>query len=562
MQRWLGSRVWALVALAGVVISAGWGRSHGWALVLGGVLVAAGLGAQLALLGLAAGRRGLWTFWIRFIPGAMLTLAVGCWYWANSPRLPGISGTAVALTLAALWFARGAPAATGFELQSRNLPGTTDRPGVTPHWPYGLAAVIFLGFLVLSFAAAAVSLPAWAMLGLAVLATLALVATGIDYQRLAAQNHSTSRALRQFAPVYAMPYNGYASFHIGLWLPYLLRTGKPVVVVTTNPVAFERVAEHYAVPVIYTPQAQHRAAIRAMFPPSVRAAFYVHNGGNAEFLKIKNVTHVFVHHGDSDKETSARPRTVAYDVLVVAGQAAIDRFAVRGIPVPSSKFKVLGRPQIEEIHTVDHPIAAVEQPVVLYAPTWQGASEEVNYSSLPIGAAIVRALLARNATVVFRPHPAGRGNPDNAAAISAINALLAADAKATRRRHRWGKAADAPTVAELTNQVDAMVSDVSGMVTDFLQSLKPFAMVSTRLDTEQFRTRFPSSQAAYVIEGDLSTLDSALDAMLGDDPLAAVRAERRRYYLGGFEDGESARAFIRYAESLASESAAVASARM
>jgi hypothetical protein len=96
-----------------------------------------------------------------------------------------------------------------------------------------------------------------------------------------------------------------------------------------------------------------------------------------------------------------------------------------------------------------------------------------------------------------------------------------------------------------------MVADVSGVVTDFMQSLKPFAMVATGDDTETFRTRFPSSRSAYVIEWDLSTLDDALDAMLGTDPLAAIRAERRKYYLGGYDNGESARAFVSYLQSLA-----------
>ncbi len=38
--------------------------------------------------------------------------------------------------------------------------------------------------------------------------------------------------------------------------------------------------------------------------------------------------------------------------------------------------------------------------------------------------------------------------------------------------------------------------------------------------------------------------------MLGDDPLAATRLERREYYLGGYANGESARAFVRYLQSL------------
>jgi hypothetical protein len=98
-----------------------------------------------------------------------------------------------------------------------------------------------------------------------------------------------------------------------------------------------------------------------------------------------------------------------------------------------------------------------------------------------------------------------------------------------------------------------MVADVSGVVTDFMQSLKPFAMVATGDETDTFRARFPSSRSAYVIEWDLSTLDDALDAMLGDDPLAPTRVERREYYLGGYEHGESARAFVRYLQSLTAD---------
>jgi CDP-glycerol glycerophosphotransferase (TagB/SpsB family) len=162
-------------------------------------------------------------------------------------------------------------------------------------------------------------------------------------------------------------------------------------------------------------------------------------------------------------------------------------------------------------------------------------------------------LLARNATVIFRPHPANRKLPEAAAAIAAIEELLRADADAASRRRRWGEAASEPTLPELANAADAMVADVSAVVTDFMQSLKPFAMVATGNKTDTFRARFPSSRSAYVIEWDLSTLEDALDAMLGDDPLAPIRVERRDYYLGGYENGESARAFVRYLQSLTAD---------
>jgi hypothetical protein len=86
-----------------------------------------------------------------------------------------------------------------------------------------------------------------------------------------------------------------------------------------------------------------------------------------------------------------------------------------------------------------------------------------------------------------------------------------------------------------------------------MQSLKPFAMVATGDKTAAFRARFPSSRSAYVIEWDLSTLDDALDAMLGDDPLAPIRVERRKYYLGGYENAASARAFVSYLQSLTAD---------
>jgi hypothetical protein len=377
--------------------------------------------------------------------------------------------------------------------------------------------------------------------------------TRIQLARFTTYSHEVLDKLRAYGPVLTMPYNGHAAFHIGLWSPYLERTGLPFTVVTTDALAFRRVAERYTMPVVYAPKADRRA-IRAMLPKTVRAALYVFSRDNDEFMKVRRMTHVWLHHGDSDKEASRRRKFRAYDVLVVAGQAAIDRYAAHGVHIPSKKFKILGRPQVENIETVTTSICTVDKPVVLYAPTWYAVNHKYHHSSLPIGTAIVSALLVRNATVIFRPHPANRKLPEAAAAIAAIHELLRVDAEATSRPHRWDAAASDPTFAELANAAHAMVADVSGVVTDFMQSLKPYAMVATGDKTDIFRARFPSSRSAYVIEWDLSTLDDALDAMLGDDPLAPTRAERRQYYLGGYENGESARAFVRYLQTLTADS--------
>ena len=543
MSRLLRSRAWSVLALiAGV--SSFWAGDNLWLRLTCAAGLTVGIGQQLGLLALSIRRRMLGTFWIRLSVATMLCVGVAGWYLANSQGMPGlvIGGLVVALT--GLWWFRARP--DFVQLQARNLPGAPE-PVDPPRWPYGWAGAGVCGFLVLGFIAATLSLPAAVFPILAVLAVVMLAVIVVPHTRFVRYNKQVLEVLRAYRPVLTMPYDGQAGFHIGLWLPYVERTGHRFTVVTTNAVAFRHVSEMYTMPVIYAPK-KGRRAIRAMLPKTVRAALYVYNGNNRQFIKVRRVKHIWLHHGDSDKEACFRRKSAAYDILVVAGRAAIDRYAAHGVQIPSTKFKILGRPQIENIETVTTPISTVDNPVVLYAPTWQTAD---NHSSLPIGPAIVSALLDRDATVIFRPHPAGRKLPESAAAIAAIQKLLRADAEATQRAHRWGAAADKPSFAELANVADAMVADVSGVVTDFMQSLKPFAMVATGDDTERFRARFPSSRSAYVIEWDLSTLNDALDAMLGADPLAAIRVERRKYYLGGYDNGESARAFVSYLQSLA-----------
>jgi hypothetical protein len=512
-----------------------------------------GIAQQLALLALSIHMGMLGTFSVGLSAATMLCAGVACWYLANSPRLPLLVVAGLVGILTGLWWFCKVPKDAGVvQLQARNLPGAPEEPVDPPRWSYGWGGAVICGFLVLGFVAATLSLPVAVFPVLAVLAVAVLAVIRVQLARFTRYNQEVLDKLRAYRPVLTMPYNGHAAFHIGLWSPYLERTGQPFTVVTTDALAFQRVAERYTMPVIYAPQGDRRA-IRAMLPKTVRAALYVFSRNNDDFIKVRRMTHVWLHHGDSDKEASFRRKSRAYDVLVVAGQAAIDRYAAHGIHIPSKKFKILGRPQVENIETATAPISAVDKPVVIYAPTWYAAGHRYHHSSLPIGTAIVSALLARNATVIFRPHPANRRLPEAAAAIAAIHELLRADAEATSRPHRWDAAASDPTFAELANAADAMVADVSGVVTDFMQSLKPFAMVATGDETDTFRARFPSSRSAYVIEWDLSTLDDALDAMLGDDPLAPTRVERREYYLGGYEHGESARAFVGYLQSLTAD---------
>ena len=277
--------------------------------------------------------------------------------------------------------------------------------------------------------------------------------------------------------------------------------------------------------------------------PSLRAVFYVNaSSGNGAMVRYQQLTHVYLGHGDSDKPPSYNPTHAMYDKVFCAGPAAIDRYAAHGVDIPRSKFEIVGRPQVESVRPADGS-GAIR--TVLYAPTWRGHVSETLLYSLPQGEAIIRALLARGLTVIFRAHPFSHEFPEDAVVVRRIEALLAADAAASGRTHLYGAAAETErSIVECINTSDAMVSDVSSVVSDYLFSGKPFALVAVPSPPEQFVRDFPVAQGSYVVDAQLTNLGEALDLMLGDDPRQKQRAAIRDYYLGDFAAEGYAQNFV------------------
>ncbi|HEX6445528.1 MAG TPA: hypothetical protein VF053_10600 [Streptosporangiales bacterium] len=94
-----------------------------------------------------------------------------------------------------------------------------------------------------------------------------------------------------------------------------------------------------------------------------------------------------------------------------------------------------------------------------------------------------------------------------------------------------------PTLYECFNQADLLVTDISSVVGDFLQSRKPYAVCNPGdLDEEVFRERYPSASAAYLIGSRVDELAAAVDevraAPVGADALADRRHALRTYLLG------------------------------
>jgi len=362
-----------------------------------------------------------------------------------------------------------------------------------------------------------------------------------------AQARAIRTRLARLQPTLAILHSGGtggSAYQLPMWLPYIERVGEPYVVVTQEPKTVPIIKKLTKAPVICAGSADPRL-LRQVLVPSIKVAFYVRNTkDNRVFLAHRRITHVWLNHGDSDKPANFNPLHKEFDKLFVCGQLGVDRYAANGVEIPAEKFEIVGRPQVGDIELFTTPVAERAEPVVLYAPTWMGLHSYDNYTSLPVAPELVRRLVERGVRVIFRPHPLSR-KPAEIDQVTAVEDVLRADAEATGRAHVWGKKAEQTwSVADCVNRSDALVSDVSSVVSDYLASLKPYALVAMNHTEEEFRETFASARSAYVIRRDLSNLDECLDALLGPDPLLASRTERREYTLGGLTGGEAADAFV------------------
>ncbi|KAB1911556.1 CDP-glycerol glycerophosphotransferase family protein [Micromonospora sp. AMSO31t] len=527
--------------------------------------------ALAALLLAAVGSSRLWA-----LPPAVLALALLAWMWRGGSAA---AGTAVAgrILLLACAYLLGAVhgsldpalavgvAVAGLAILSEpllasvseavypvaaNLPGSGSGADRSPNLSRVALAngVAVVAALVCAFT----GLVGWVALVVAAAALGLTLLTGLQaLRRVRARRSREAKllaALTAYEPAFLVHWNAPAgtAYQLAMWLPYLERLGRKFFVLVRNQTNFHEVTGLTKAPVVLRMGLNQ---IDDVIAPSLRAAFYVNTATmNNHVLRYTNLKHIQLNHGDSDKVPSHNPVFRIYDKNFVAGQAAIDRFAANGVSMPAEMFTIVGRPQVENVAIATEPIGSIASPRVLYAPTWAGFYADSNYSSLLVGYDIVKALVARGCSVVFRPHPYSRRSAELARECDRIRTLLAEDRRTNGRPHVFGAEAEVSmTVADCFNASDAMVSDVSSVVADYLYSEKPFVMVAVSVPGARFPEAFPLARAAYVIDahgGRLQGLDAVLDDFLGSDPLAAARRDLKKYYLGDIPADRYAQRFL------------------
>lgn len=440
------------------------------------------------------------------------------------------------------------------------LPGLTIRlRNNVPVQGFLLGQVLFLPLLVV-LGLAELSALLWLIPVVIILGFLAWVfLDAVQRRRRSRAGHeAVPEVLEEMQPQFVVYWDAprNSGYELAMWIPHLQRLGMPFFVMVRSVAGFNeaaRLCEDTGTPVI---MARSLMDLERLVVPTLRAAFYVNNGAkNSHLVRYIDLTHVQLLHGDSDKAASFNPVTAMFDKVFVAGQAGIDRYANHGVEIPPEKFEIVGRPQVEGIEPV-RPRAADEPVTVLYAPTWRGHTEEASYSSVPVILPLFDELIGRGCRIVFRPHPLSYRDPEYRALVLAAHERLAADNRMRGIGHLFGEIAEQEMgLVECFNASDAMISDVSGVVVDYLYSRKPFAIMNGGRGEAEFAREFPLATVGYVMSPEPATWSESLANLLERDPWRDARREAREHYLGPFPDEGYSDAFVHAARDVVAESA-------
>jgi len=270
---------------------------------------------------------------------------------------------------------------------------------------------------------------------------------------------------------------------------------------------------------------------------AVRLVLYVGQANaNAVALRVTQVLHVFLNHGDSDKYVSVSNQVKAFDRAFVAGPAGVDRHARALLYFDTHKrLRIVGRPQLPPHGTPGPGLT------VLYAPTWEGTMSVNAYSSVvDFGYELVDALLAdEDISVIYRPHPrTGASDAYFQGADQRIRALVA----------RYGDRArtdDSVDPEASFHAAHVLIADVSAIATDWLSQRRP--LITTLPAASEARVAAPARLFDDTPHIDAATAPEAARIVresLADNSVEATMDRLSTYYLGGLTGPQAQATFV------------------
>jgi len=274
---------------------------------------------------------------------------------------------------------------------------------------------------------------------------------------------------------------------------------------------------------------------------SIREIFYVNNSfRNFHSLINNKAVHIHINHGESEKISTFSNQVKSYDYVYIVGDAAYNKYMLNLVNIDKNKFIKVGRPQIEYIKPVE--IETYGKKVILYAPTWEGGFDEMNYSSImKYGEKIIDTLIEEGYFILYKPHPfTGSRNKE----YKKINEKIINKLK----NYEYAKVFLDENILNLYPKVDLAIFDNSATIIDFLIFDRPF-LLTEMFDDSSTRGIIPVIKYAgeNLNDKNIENLAKIVKNNIENDEFKEIRNKIKKYYLGDFDyfNKESTKTFIK-----------------
>ena len=231
----------------------------------------------------------------------------------------------------------------------------------------------------------------------------------------------------------------------------------------------------------------------------------------------KEIKHIHIGHGDSDKASSYVRAQKIYDYILLADESAIKRYESNNIYLPKSSFLKMGAPTMPNIYVIKAPRAIKN---VLYLPTFEGNVESTNYSSLEKISKILINFVRNSDSInlLFSPHPStGIRLNEYAESVNSLNEVV-----------KFSK----QNKIELFNKSDAAICDISGVASEYLFTCKPIIIPIHDKKIIDLLNLSELSKIAYLWDVSCVSLDLFLKS-IEEDPLFESREKFRFHKFAG-----------------------------
>ena len=254
---------------------------------------------------------------------------------------------------------------------------------------------------------------------------------------------------------------------------------------------------------------------------------------NVELLRFTTLKHIFINHGESDKTVNQNKLMLAYDHLFLGGKLAEDRLNKAGLHLREGQAVHIGRPQtgmlLSQFQTNNSRVNKV-----LYAPTWEGIVDELDYSSVrPEGLTMLEQLLkieGLDIKVKFHPLTGTKKNMNKTARRSMTRFCIKNNIEVVDSNQN---------ITEVMNWSDMMICDISSVLNEYLPTRKPIVLTNFQgIDASLLAEEYISSKGAYILKtsDDIAPLISRVQK---NDPEKRNEVEKLLEYSLSVSKGDS-----------------------